>query len=145
MQSRLRTSASTPRRRTPLVVALLVGALGAGCVSDDPDITQPDGEVAATVSMTSGLRFEPATVTIKAGQAVRWRNDASFGHTATADPTLATNPADVQLPAGAQAFNSGQVGAGAEFVHVFTTPGTYKYFCLPHENAGMVGTVVVNP
>jgi plastocyanin len=142
MHGIVRRSARGPRRAAPLA-AVLLSALVAGCLSDEPDTTQPGGEVAATVTMTSALRFDPATVTIKAGQAVRWKNGSDFGHTATADPAIAKNPADVQLPAGAQAFNSGVVSAGGEFVHVFDTPGTYKYFCIPHEGAGMVATVVV--
>jgi plastocyanin len=127
------------------VAALALGALCAGCVSDKPDTTQPGGEVAAVVTMTPQLQFEPATVTIKAGQAVRWHNGATFTHTATADPAVAQNAADVQLPAGAQPFNSGALSGGAEFTHVFTTPGTYKYFCIPHESLGMVATVIVTP
>jgi plastocyanin len=27
--------------------------------------------------------------------------------------------------------------------HTFDVPGTYQYFCIPHEMAGMTGTVVV--
>ncbi|WP_162622742.1 plastocyanin/azurin family copper-binding protein [Salinisphaera orenii] len=34
---------------------------------------------------------------------------------------------------------------GADYAHRFTEPGTYRYFCIPHEAAGTVGTVVVKP
>lgn len=131
-----------PLRLAP--VALLAAWLG--CFSEAPDTTgPPDGEVAATVQMMPSLQFGPATVTIKAGQAVRWHNASGFSHTATADPGLAANPADVQLPTGAQAFNSGELTAGSDYVHTFTVPGEYHYFCIPHETSGMVGTVIVQP
>jgi plastocyanin len=32
---------------------------------------------------------------------------------------------------------------GDDFTHTFETVGEYAYFCIPHERAGMVGTVVV--
>ncbi len=101
--------------------------------------------MAATVEMTSQLHFSPATVTIHVGQAVRWHNDASFVHTATDDATKAANAADAVLPAGAQAFDSGDVTAGGTFTHTFATAGEYHYFCKPHETLGMLGTVIVQP
>jgi plastocyanin len=66
-------------------------------------------------------------------------------HTVTGDPSLAAVPANVQLPAGAQAFDSGAVQPGSTYTLTFTVPGTYRYVCLPHEGAGMLGTVIVNP
>jgi plastocyanin len=32
---------------------------------------------------------------------------------------------------------------GNTYQHTFTVPGTYRYFCQPHESNGMVGEVVV--
>ncbi|WP_241997224.1 plastocyanin/azurin family copper-binding protein [Halorubrum sp. SD626R] len=29
------------------------------------------------------------------------------------------------------------------YEHTFEEPGTYEYFCIPHEGSGMVGTVRV--
>ena len=34
---------------------------------------------------------------------------------------------------------------GAVWSHIFTTPGTYRYVCKPHERMGMMATVVVTP
>ncbi len=90
-------------------------------------------------------RFEPATVTIKAGQTVEWQNTGVTGHSVTADPAKAKERADVQLPEGAKPFNSGSLKHGAAYHHTFKAPGTYKYFCMGHEGKGMVGTVVVEP
>jgi plastocyanin len=107
---------------------------------------EPGSEApAATVRMTSQMRFEPAQVRIHAGQAVLWQNASSLSHTATADPSRAKDPRDVALPAGAPAFHSGDVAPGGSWRHVFTVPGTYRYFCVPHETRGMVATVEVLP
>ncbi|MEX0700649.1 MAG: plastocyanin/azurin family copper-binding protein [Planctomycetales bacterium] len=107
---------------------------------------RPQGSQAAPiVSMTDRARFEPAQITVKVGETVEWRNTSRHPHTVTADPELAKNPAHVVLPEGARPFHSGEVHPGERFTHTFDTPGTYFYVCLPHEDIGMVGVVVVNP
>ena len=100
--------------------------------------------MAAVVDMTTTLAFEPKVVHIKAGQTVEWRNNSLFTHSVTADPKDADDPGDVSLPAGAQPF-SATVESGQTFTHTFTVPGTYRYICMPHEDLGMVGEVVVEP
>jgi plastocyanin len=64
-------------------------------------------------------------------------------HTVTADPTKAIRPADVTLPAGVQPWDSGNVDAGQSYSYIFSTPGTYRYVCIPHEMLGMIGTITV--
>ena len=100
-------------------------------------------EPAATVSMSNQLAFEPASITIKAGETVRFVNDSVLPHTVTADPAKARNPDSTSLPEGAETFDSGNLAAGESFSHTFTKPGTYQYFCIPHELAGMTGTIIV--
>ena len=88
-------------------------------------------------------RFVPEKVTINAGDTVNWDNNAQNLHTVTADPAKAADKNSVSLPAGAQPFDSSFMPPGAKFKYTFTVPGTYKYFCIPHEKDGMVGYVVV--
>jgi plastocyanin len=102
-------------------------------------------EPAAVVAMTNEMKFQPPTVSIRAGETVAWRNTSVLVHSVTADPAHAVKPRDVALPPGAQPFNSGMLRPQATFRHTFAVAGTYRYFCLPHEAAGMVGTVVVKP
>lgn len=101
--------------------------------------------VAAVVGMTNRLLFTPDTVRIRVGQSVRWENTSDLDHTVTADPSRATRAGSVELPQGAAPFDSGNLQPGAAFTRRFDVPGTYRYFCVPHEVAGMVGTVVVVP
>lgn len=104
---------------------------------------------AAVIEMP-GRSFEPATITISAGDAVTWASESSQAHTVTARAR--------SLPAGAAYFASGAasgedaaradlaaglIAPGGEFEHTFEIPGTYRYFCIPHEDQGMEGTVVV--
>lgn len=102
-------------------------------------------EPAVIVDMTNALRFNPETVTIDAGQTVKWTNSSFTAHTVTAIPTRAKDPKDVQLPTGAQPFGSGKIEKGQTYSHTFTVPGLYRYFCIPHEFAGMIGEVIVKP
>ncbi len=102
------------------------------------------GNVAADVTMDDRLRFTSETVRIRTGQAVRWTNTSNLIHTVTADPSKANNANSVGLPSGAQPFDSGDLRPGDVFTHTFTEPGTYRYFCIPHEGAGMVATVIVS-
>jgi plastocyanin len=99
----------------------------------------------ATVDMDNLMAYLPDTVRITAGQSVRWRNQGDIIHTVTADAARAELPGSVRLPEGARGFDSGDMRPGDEFAHVFTVPGEYRYFCVPHERAGMVGVVVVLP
>jgi plastocyanin len=104
----------------------------------------PASDAAAVVEMTNGLAFQPDAVRIKAGETVEWRNRSLFTHTVTDDPAQAKDAADAQLPEGAPPF-SAQVSAGEIYRHIFTVPGIYRYFCLPHEGRGMHGQVTVEP
>ncbi len=111
--------------------------------ADDTGLSSPSGDYAAEVTMSNQLRFSPATVHIKVGDTVHWKNVSDLVHTVTADPKLAAKASDVHLPDGADPFNSGDLKPGQEFTHTFTVPGEYMYFCQPHELAGMVAKVIV--
>lgn len=131
-----------PRLATHALVLLGVSLLLGGCASAAAPPTE--GASAAVVTMHFHS-FEPKTVTIPVGGTVRWENRSLIWHTVTADPALAKKPEDVSLPQGAAGFDSGKVEAGAVYQRKFTVPGTYRYFCQPHEVMGMVGEIRVMP
>ena len=95
------------------------------------------------VEMNDRLRFAPTEITIKAGDTVEWRNIGSIPHTVTADPGRAPGSRNIELPAGAETFDSGWVTRGGLFRYTFSKPGVYRYICLPHARARMLGTVIV--
>jgi plastocyanin len=96
------------------------------------------------VRMTQSNTFEPKTITVKAGDTVVWKNVSDMSHSATDVSNLAASATDAAVPPNAKEFDSGLIAPGKEFSHTFTVPGTYKYFCIPHEALGMVGTVIVS-
>lgn len=126
--------------------AALLSALAfalAGCGDSGPAYGPPSADAAATVELTSTLSFDPHTVRVKAGETVEWRNKSAFAHTVTDDPRKDATLSS--LPAGAAAFDSGRLAAGEVFRHTFTVPGTYRYYCDPHDGFGMLGVVIVEP
>jgi plastocyanin len=96
------------------------------------------------VEMTDELQFDPDRLTIRVGDTVTWRTVSVLPHTSTCDPEKATNPEEhVQLPEGAETWDSGLLGQGEEFSYTFEVPGEYTYFCIPHEANGMVASLTV--
>ena len=126
---------------------------GAGAGASAGDRPPPDAAVrlgaradsTVTVTLTNTLTFEPKRVTIAVGQTVTWHNTSLLVHTVTGDPAKATREGSAALPKGAEAFDSGNLQPDSTFSHTFERPGTYRYFCIPHEGASMVGEIVVEP
>lgn len=110
-----------------------------------------------TVEMTDGLVFDPDTITIAPGDTVVWENVGTIGHSVTAYEDgipgdaayFASGGFDAEQPArnAYQAGDpeSGDVAGGETFEHTFEVEGTYEYFCIPHESAGMLGAIEVTP
>src|SRR5215216_6737573 len=103
---------------TLFLVALLVFA---------PSAWAQDQEV--TVRMEDNF-FDPANITVEPGTTVTWVQSGNNPHTTTSYDGL---------------WDSGLLPgrSGQTFSFTFNTPGTYRYFCRPHEAMGMVGTVTV--
>lgn len=138
---------STPGR-LPVLVAGAVALLGlaASCGrADDASARSSSRADTVVIRTTDLLSFDPAVDTIRVGDTVRWENSSVMVHTVTDDPALSRVEGSARLPDGARPFNSGNLDPDATFVRTFTVPGTYGYFCIPHEGAKMKGTLIVLP
>jgi plastocyanin len=100
-------------------VALLVFALAAWAQGQE-----------VTVRMEDNF-FSPANITVEPGTTVTWVQSGNNPHTTTSYDGL---------------WDSGMIegGSGGTFSFTFKEPGTYDYFCIPHEDMGMVGSVTVS-
>lgn len=96
-----------------------------------------------TIEITDMLTYIPNMITINAGDTIEWKNNSLLVHTVTADPKLAAKPDNVNLPKEAKPFDSGDIVPGGIYRHKFNVQGHYRYFCKPHEGAGMIGEVIV--
>jgi plastocyanin len=133
-----------PCRKPQTAAILLLGLMVSGCGLGGPAYGPPSGQAAAVVELTNGLAFEPQSLHIVAGQSVEWRNRSFFTHSVTDDPSKAADPDDSSLPPGAESFDR-TLKPGEVFRHGFPVPGTYRYFCAPHEDHDMLGEIVVEP
>ena len=136
--------------RRSYLAALGAGATGAlaGCSA----LAGSSGlsESAFDVAMYAN-RFEPKAFTVTVGESVTWGNTGSRGHSVTAYegsiPDDAAYFASGGFETESAAVNgwprAGDVMPGETYTHTFETAGEFPYYCIPHEPAGMVGTVVV--
>lgn len=131
----------------PLVISVSL----AGCSGSGDGNAGGDEYGSRRIEMTDELAFDPAELPAKPGQTVIWENVGSVEHTVTAY--------EDRIPDGAAYFASGGfeseqaardaypdkggIAGGESFEHVFETTGTFEYFCIPHEGAGMKGTIEV--
>jgi plastocyanin len=126
--------------RSAICICATLVVFGAFCVATVP--AAPQGSEAVVVKMTPERKFVPEKISIKVGQTVEWVNDDStMPHEVTTDPNVASDPANVSIPAEAAPFDSHLITTGKSFRHQFTVPGLYRYACPPHENDGMLGEV----
>lgn len=119
----------------------LAGCLSSGLRDDDYDIGM------------SANAFLPERYTISVGETVVWGNNGSRGHTVTAYDELPEGATyfasggydsnDEARHAWFEAGGQGGIEPGETFSHTFEVPGTFGYYCIPHEAAGMVGAIIV--
>ena len=121
-----------------VVIVLVVVLLGAFLFSKKtPSKVVPTEKTPlpheVAVSLTEG-GFEPSTVTIAKGSAVRWTNNTDDDHVSV---NSADHPTHKKFPE----MNLGEIPKGSTVVHIFNNPGTYSYH--DHFHPDRTGTVVV--
>jgi plastocyanin len=110
-----------------MLLARLVALCLLGMLVFAPSVGAQGQEV--TVRMEDNF-FASANITVEPGTTVTWVQSGDNPHTTTSYDGL---------------WDSGLLpgGSGQSFSFTFDEPGTYDYFCIPHEDLGMVGTVTV--
>lgn len=78
------------------------------------------------------LAFEPSTLTVKAGDTVKWVNNKLPPH-------------NIVFEGDGAKFSHDQLmfSPGEAYEVTFSDAGTYSYYCAPHRGAGMVGKITV--
>jgi plastocyanin len=112
-----------------VTAVLLIGVFAASCGGTSGTTTTAGGTATTGGGVgvvMKNLAFDPATVTIKAGQSVIWTNLDSMNHTVVADNGE---------------FKSGNLAQKDTFTFKFDKAGSYPFHCGIHPS--MTGTVVV--
>lgn len=81
----------------------------------------------------SGNSFNPQNLIIDVGDTVEWINSSNVVHTSTSGTECN----------GDGLWDSGSLSPGESFIFEFTGDGIFDYFCIPHCENGMVGTITV--
>ncbi len=118
-----------------IIMTSLFVAMGCGGDESNPASSSsggttnppPPNPLPTTTVVITNSTFSPASVTVKVGTTVTWRNDDGIGHTVTSD-----SGTELESPLLSQ---------GATYSHTFNTVGTFPYHCTPHPF--MTGTVIV--
>lgn len=100
--------------------ALLVAASFGAASAQSPSAAAPP------IVIAKDFMFAPATLAIRAGSTVTWKNADDEPHTVVSETGL---------------FRSGALDTNESFSFRFDKPGTYRYTCSIHPR--MIGTVVV--
>ncbi len=85
--------------------------------------------------------FDPIGALLQPGQTVRWICDDNVHTTATYSPQNDNH--SLRIPTNAQPWASDFLLPKQTFEVTLTVEGIYDYFCAPHEEAGMVGRLIV--
>lgn len=103
-----------------------IGVTGpGGGVAPGAPLNLPPAPLSGDVEI-SDFKFTPATITVLVGGSLTFVNSGSARHSATANDG---------------SFDTGLLTRGATSRRIFTTTGTYPYFCTIHSN--MTGTILV--
>ena len=115
------------------IVASLVCLLLSAVLASGNLVNQDDGEVVVVSVDSTNLRFSPETITLQEGDSVRffWSGEL-LAHNAVESNGL---------------FDSGEASRNVDYTYTFNIGenGTYEYVCEPHEELGMIGTIIVEP
>ena len=103
-------------------------------VAAAPETAAAAGAETYTVKMGTNngqLKFEPSTLTIKAGETVKWVMNNIGPHNVIFDDSPSLTHKNMLM------------AKGSSYESTFDEPGTYSYYCAPHRGAGMGGTIIV--
>ena len=102
-----------------IVIGLLILIAGYGYTAAQEKVV---------VVKMEGYHFKPDKITIEPGTTVEWINTDKKAHTVTDDH---------------DSWDSGNLKPGETFSRRYDDQGTFKYYCIPHREAQMTGTIVV--
>merc|ERR1712031_14152 len=85
------------------------------------------------------LMFVPGELTVAVGETITFVNNKGFPHNVVFDEDEVPEGIDVDAISHEDYLN----GPGDTVTNAFDTPGTYGYYCEPHQGAGMKGVIIV--
>ena len=119
------TATNVDRGNPPAVQSTLQAVQTGAAPASAAQSTVRDANAPLVVHVAmKNMKFSPATIEIKKGDTVEWKNDDITPHTATS-----------------ATFDSGSIASDAAWRHTFTEAGNFPYTCTFHPV--MKGTIIV--
>ena len=119
--------------KASITVSIAFAMMVASAVFSGSIYNEYEGETKVVTVDSTNLRFSPESITLKEGDSVRffWSGEL-LPHNAVEDSGL---------------FDTGEPSTEVDYTYTFSfgENGTYEYVCEPHEDLGMVGTIIVEP
>lgn len=121
-------------------------------LSGGPNVVEGVPDDADHVIDMETVAFAPKELSVSVGDTVAWKHVGGEAHSVTAYEDEIPEEASYWASGGFENESAaregwengkGAVQSGQSYVHTFETAGEHGYFCIPHEAASMVGTVVV--
>jgi len=121
-------------------------------LSGGPNVVEGVPDDADHVVDMEAVAFAPEELTVSVGDKVAWEHVGGEPHSVTAVEEELPEDAAYWASGGFESESAaregwengeGAVQSGQSYVHTFETAGEHGYVCIPHEAAGMVGTVIV--
>ncbi|WP_049936097.1 DUF5059 domain-containing protein [Haloplanus natans] len=125
---------------------------GSSNLQGGPNVVSGVPEDADHVVDMTAVAFEPAELAVSVGDKVAWKHAGGEAHSVSAYGDGIPDGATYWASGGFESEEAARAGwengkgavqSGQSYVHTFETAGEHAYFCIPHEAAGMEGTVVV--
>jgi plastocyanin len=85
------------------------------------------------------FRAQPNKITVAKGETIEFVNNKAFPHNVVFDEDNVPSGVNADAISHEDYLN----GPGEKVTNKFDTPGTYGYYCEPHQGAGMQGTIIV--
>ena len=119
--------------KASILVSIAFAMMVASAVFSGSIYSEYEGETKVVTVNSTNLRFSPDTITLMEGDSVRffWSGEL-LPHNAVEDSGL---------------FDTGEPSTEVDYTYTFLfgENGTYEYVCEPHEDLGMIGTIIVQP
>jgi plastocyanin len=136
---------------TALMLAALAAPAAVLATRREADAAPPPAQHEVRMIMEgTAARFEPANLTIRAGDRIRFTTTSGGPHNVAFDPAKIADAAEPRIAAGMpnpMAPLSGPfvINAGDSYTVTFAgvPAGRYEYFCLPHMGMNMKGVITV--
>ena len=121
-------------------------------LSGGPNVYDGSPSDADHIVDMQAVAFEPAELTISQGDTVAWVHKGGEAHSVSAYGGDIPEEATYWASGGFESEETARTGwdngegavqSGQYYTHTFETAGTHGYFCIPHEGAGMEGSVTV--